>query len=50
MRKQTTCYVIADDIADDKRRTKLHKILLRYGKWMQYPNRHQPHEMVLGTQ
>lgn len=30
------CYVIAYDIADDKRRTKIHKILLGYGKWTQY--------------
>src|SRR2546423_9281958 len=33
---QTTCYVIAYDIPDDKRRTKVHKILLGYGKWKQY--------------
>ncbi len=33
---QTTCYVIAYDIPDDKRRTKVHKILLGYGKWTQY--------------
>src|SRR5436309_6664057 len=33
---QTTCYVIAYDIPDDKRRTKIHKILLGYGKWTQY--------------
>ena len=36
MRNQTTCYVIAYDIPDDKRRTKIHKILLGYGKWTQY--------------
>jgi CRISPR-associated protein Cas2 len=36
MRSQTTCYVIAYDIPDDKRRTKIHKILLGYGKWTQY--------------
>ena len=34
--RQTTCYVIAYDIPDDKRRTKVHKILLGYGKWTQY--------------
>ena len=28
--------VISYDIADDKRRTKLHKILKSYGQWMQY--------------
>src|SRR2546423_13998276 len=33
---QTTCYVIAYDIPDDKRRTKVHKLLLGYGKWTQY--------------
>lgn len=35
-RNQTTCYVIAYDIPDDKRRTKVHDILLGYGKWTQY--------------
>src|SRR5436305_10906311 len=33
---QTTCYVIAYDIPDDKRRKKVHKILLGHGKWTQY--------------
>ena len=33
---QTTCYVIAYDIPDDKRRTKVHKVLLGHGKWTQY--------------
>ena len=33
---QTSCYVIAYDIPEDKRRTKVHKILLGYGKWTQY--------------
>src|SRR5436309_11045010 len=33
---ETICYVIAYDIPDDKRRTKIHKILLGYGKWTQY--------------
>ena len=33
---QASCYVIAYDIPDDKRRTKVHKILLGYGKWTQY--------------
>jgi CRISPR-associated protein Cas2 len=33
---QTTCYVIAYDIPSDKRRTKVHKVLLGYGKWTQY--------------
>ena len=31
-----TCYVIAYDIPDDKRRTKIHNILLGFGKWTQY--------------
>src|SRR5216683_1021138 len=33
---QTMCYVIAYDIPDDRRRTKVHKILLGFGKWTQY--------------
>lgn len=33
---QSTCYVIAYDIPNDKRRTKIHKILLGHGKWTQY--------------
>ncbi|WP_421658923.1 CRISPR-associated endonuclease Cas2 [Leptothermofonsia sp. ETS-13] len=28
--------VISYDISDDKRRTKVHKILKSYGQWMQY--------------
>jgi CRISPR-associated protein Cas2 len=32
----TSCYVIAYDISDDKRRTKIHKVLLGFGKWTQY--------------
>lgn len=34
--RQTTCYVIAYDIPDDRRRTKVHKLLLGFGKWTQY--------------
>jgi len=33
---QTTCYVIAYDIPDDRRRTKVHQILMGFGKWTQY--------------
>ena len=33
---QSNCYVIGYDIPDDKRRTKVHKLLLGYGKWTQY--------------
>ncbi len=33
---QSTCYIIAYDIPDDKRRTKVHKILLGHGTWTQY--------------
>ena len=33
---QTTCYIIAYDIPDDKRRTKVHEILLGFGAWTQY--------------
>ena len=32
----TTCYVIAYDIPDDRRRTKVHQILMGFGKWTQY--------------
>ena len=32
----TTCYVIAYDISDNSRRTKIHKILCGFGKWTQY--------------
>src|ERR1700730_18610003 len=34
--RDTICYVIAYDIPDDRRRTKVHQILLGFGKWMQY--------------
>src|SRR5579864_6173062 len=33
---QTMCYVIAYDIPDDRRRTKIHQILMGFGKWTQY--------------
>src|SRR6266571_5495781 len=33
---QTTCYVIAYDIPDDRRRTKIHKVLMGFCKWTQY--------------
>src|SRR5437016_10506943 len=33
---ETTCYVVAYDIPDDKRRTKVHQILMGFGKWTQY--------------
>ncbi|EFH90012.1 CRISPR-associated endonuclease Cas2 [Ktedonobacter racemifer] len=32
----TTCYIIAYDIPDDKRRIKIHKILSGFGTWTQY--------------
>ena len=35
-RRETTCYVIAYDILDDRRRTKVHQILMGFGKWTQY--------------
>jgi CRISPR-associated protein Cas2 len=34
--QSTTCYVVAYDIPDNKRRTKVHKLLQGYGKWTQY--------------
>ena len=33
---QTMCYVVAYDIPDDRRRTKIHQILMGFGKWTQY--------------
>ncbi len=33
---RTTCYVVAYDIPDDRRRTKVHQILMGFGKWTQY--------------
>jgi CRISPR-associated protein Cas2 len=36
MSQATTLYVIAYDIPDDKRRTKVHKLLSAYGQWTQY--------------
>lgn len=33
---ETTLYVVAYDIPSDKRRTKVHHILCRYGAWTQY--------------
>lgn len=32
----TTLYVVAYDISDDRRRTKVHKILSGFGRWTQY--------------
>jgi len=32
----TMCYIIAYDIPDDRRRTKIYKILSGFGKWTQY--------------
>lgn len=34
--RETTCYVIAYDIPDDRRRTKVHQVLMGFGKWTQY--------------
>jgi CRISPR-associated protein Cas2 len=33
---EVTCYIIAYDIPDDRRRTRIHKTLLGFGKWTQY--------------
>jgi len=33
---QSTLYIIAYDIPDDRRRTKVHKILSGFGTWTQY--------------
>ena len=35
-RKGTTLYVVAYDIPDDRRRTKVHKVLCGFGQWTQY--------------
>jgi CRISPR-associated protein Cas2 len=34
--RTTTLYVVAYDIPDDRRRTKVHKALSGYGQWTQY--------------
>lgn len=34
--KETTCYIIAYDIPDDRRRSRIHKILSGFGTWTQY--------------
>ncbi len=34
--KQNTLYIVAYDIPDDRRRTKVHKTLLGFGEWTQY--------------
>jgi len=35
-KKERAFYVVAYDISDDRRRTKVHKILLGFGKWTQF--------------
>ena len=35
-RRDTAFYVIAYDISDDRRRTKVHKVLSGFGQWTQY--------------
>src|SRR6266566_195385 len=34
--RQSTLYVVAYDISDDKRRTKIHKILKGFGQWTEF--------------
>ena len=34
--KETTCYIVAYDISDDRRRTRIHKVLSGFGSWTQY--------------
>lgn len=36
MTTKSTFYIIAYDIASDRRRTKVHKTISGYGKWTQY--------------
>ena len=33
---QSMCYIIAYDIPDDRRRSRVHKILTGFGTWTQY--------------
>jgi CRISPR-associated protein Cas2 len=33
---ETTLYLVAYDISNDRRRTKVHKILCGFGQWTQY--------------
>jgi len=35
-KRNVTCYVIAYDMSDDRRRTKVHKVLCGFGRWTQY--------------
>lgn len=35
-KKGTAFYVVAYDISDDRRRTKVHRILSGFGQWTQY--------------
>ena len=35
-KSERTLYVIAYDIPDDRRRTKVHKVLCGFGQWTQY--------------
>jgi len=35
-KREVTFYVIAYDISDDRRRTKVHKVLSGFGRWTQY--------------
>lgn len=35
-RAATTCYVVSYDIADDRRRAKVHAVLSGFGTWTQY--------------
>ncbi len=34
--KQNTFYVVAYDISDDKRRTRVHKVLKGFGQWTEF--------------
>lgn len=35
-KRDVTCFVIAYDISNDRRRTKVHKVLSGYGQWTQF--------------
>src|SRR6266702_4550467 len=34
--RQSTLYVVAYDISDDRRRTKVHKVLRGFGQWTEF--------------
>ncbi len=35
-KRDQTCYIVAYDIPDDRRRTRVHKVLSGFGRWTQF--------------